>query len=183
MIPLREQGILQKAVWNLKETARRRDMDDMILARMSEPKERIQITVNPTLPDGTIAHINAFVVYHSDVLGPAKGGIRMTPTVTVDEVTGLAMEMTWKTALIGVPFGGGKSGIRYDPTALPDDAKEIIVRSFTRGISRHLGPEIYVPAPDMGTGEEVFFGCARPLNASTAITPNARQASTASILV
>lgn len=61
--------------------------------------------------------------------------------------------MTWKTSLIGVPFGGGKSGIQADARALSPTAKEIVMRSFTRGAQRHIGPEVYVPAPDMGTGE------------------------------
>jgi glutamate dehydrogenase (NAD(P)+) len=78
----------------------------------------------------------------------------MSRCVTMNDIQGLAMEMTWKTALIGVPFGGGKSGICFDPAGISADDKEIIVRSFTRGAMRHIGPEIYVPAPDMGTNEK-----------------------------
>ena len=63
------------------------------------------------------------------------------------------MEMTWKTSLIGVPFGGGKAGICYDPAQLKPTEKEILIRAFARGVRRHIGPEIYVPAPDMGTNE------------------------------
>lgn len=77
----------------------------------------------------------------------------MAPDVTLSDVTGLAMDMTWKTSLIGVPFGGGKSGICLDPTALSSNDKEIVVRAFTRSARRHIGPEIYIPAPDMGTTE------------------------------
>lgn len=124
-----------------------------MVSHLLAPKERIEVSLNPTLPDGTHYHFQAYVVRHSDVLGPAKGGIRMTPTVSLDEVVGLAMEMTWKTSLIGVPFGGGKSGICCDPTGLSPIAKEIIIRSFTRHVARHVGPELYVPAPDMGTNE------------------------------
>ena len=97
--------------------------------------------------------VDAFIVRHSEALGPSKGGIRMTPEVSLDDVSGLAMEMTWKTALIDVPFGGGKSGIKVDPSKLSPDEKEVIIRSFTRGAKRHIGPEIYIPAPDMGTNE------------------------------
>ena len=111
------------------------------------------MTIAPVFPDGTVHHIQTFVVRHLDALGPAKGGIRMTPEVTLDDVTGLAMEMTWKTALIGVPFGGGKSGIRFDPNTVGPEVKEIIIRCFTRGARRFIGPEIYIPAPDMGTNE------------------------------
>lgn len=124
-----------------------------MVSHLLAPKERIEVSLNPTMPDGKHVHIKAFVVRHSDVLGPAKGGIRMTSTVTLDEVVGLSMEMTWKTSLIGVPFGGGKSGICCDPSGLSPIAKEIIIRSFTRHVARHIGPELYVPAPDMGTNE------------------------------
>jgi glutamate dehydrogenase (NAD(P)+) len=105
------------------------------------------------MPDGRVLHVQTFLVRHSDILGPSKGGIRMTSTVSLEEVTGLAMEMTWKTSLIGVPFGGGKAGICFNPTELQPTEKEIVIRAFTRGIRRHVGPEIYVPAPDMGTSE------------------------------
>jgi len=63
------------------------------------------------------------------------------------------MEMTWKTSLIGVPFGGGKSGICYDPAQIKPTEKEVLIRAFARGVRRHIGPELYVPAPDMGTNE------------------------------
>jgi len=96
----------------------------------------------------------AYVVRHSDILGPAKGGIRMSSQVTTESILGLAMEMTWKTALIDVPFGGGKSGIACDPSTLNMEEKEVLVRAFARAARRHIGPEIYVPAPDMGTNEQ-----------------------------
>ncbi|MBN1588977.1 MAG: Glu/Leu/Phe/Val dehydrogenase [Pirellulales bacterium] len=146
-------GILQTALHNFDEAARRLNLDEGLKGKILEPKERIELSLSPTLSNGQVTNIKAFVVRHNDVLGPAKGGIRMTPDVTLDDVTGLAMEMTWKTSVIGVPFGGGKSGIRIDPSTLSPEVKETIVRSFTRGARRHIGPEIYVPAPDMGTNE------------------------------
>ena len=145
--------ILQTALWNVQQTAQRLDLDENMTRQITEPAERIQSRVHPLMPDGRMLHAQVFVVRHNDVLGPAKGGIRMTAGVDLDEVTGLAMEMTWKTSLIGVPFGGGKAGIRIDPAQLQPVEKEILVRAFTRGVRRHMGPEIYVPAPDMGTNE------------------------------
>lgn len=109
--------------------------------------------LGPQLTDGAVHVIRAFIVRHNDALGPAKGGIRMTADVTLDDVTGLAMEMTWKCALIGVPFGGGKSGIVADGRRLCPFDKETIIRSFTRSAVRHIGPLLYVPAPDMGTNQ------------------------------
>lgn len=148
-----KSGILNTAQSNVRQTAQRLGLEPSMVSHLLAPKERIEVSLNPTMPDGKHVHIKAFVVRHSDVLGPAKGGIRMTPTVSLDEVVGLAMEMTWKTSLIGVPFGGGKSGICCDASSLSPIAKEIIIRSFTRHVARHIGPELYVPAPDMGTND------------------------------
>lgn len=145
--------ILQTALWNAQQTARRLDLNDDMTRRICEPSEQIRTMVHPLMPDGRTLHVQTFVVRHNDILGPSKGGIRMTATVNMDEVAGLAMEMTWKTSLIGVPFGGGKAGICYDPAQLKPAEKEILIRAFTRGVRRHIGPEIYVPAPDMGTNE------------------------------
>ena len=148
------QNILDTAVYNFEQAAKRLRLDDALFNRFLNPKEMVEVTLNPILPDGSVAHLKAFIVRHSDSLGPAKGGIRMSPVVTIEDITGLAMEMTWKTALIGVPFGGGKSGICADPSSVSADAKEAIIRSFVRGGKRHIGPEIYIPAPDMGTNQE-----------------------------
>lgn len=148
-----KNGLLETSLFNLEKAAERLKLSDGMYARLLEPKEKIEITLNPVFTNGKTVHIKSFIVRHSDALGPAKGGIRMSPTVSLDDITGLSMEMTWKTALIGVPFGGGKSGICFDPTNLPAGDKEIIIRAFTRGGKRHIGPEIYIPAPDMGTNE------------------------------
>jgi glutamate dehydrogenase/leucine dehydrogenase len=124
-----------------------------ILDKLRLPVERIELSIDPQLSDGKMHGFRAFVVRHSTALGPAKGGIRMTPTVSLDDVSGLAMEMTWKCALIGVPFGGGKSGIVADAETLSALDKETLIRDFTRHAVRHIGPQTYVPAPDMGTNE------------------------------
>lgn len=85
--------------------------------RMRLPKARLELILAPRLGDGHNHVVKAYIVRHSDALGPSKGGIRLSPSVTLDDVTALAMEMTWKCALIGVPFGGGKSGIVAEPRA------------------------------------------------------------------
>ncbi|MBN1435809.1 MAG: Glu/Leu/Phe/Val dehydrogenase [Sedimentisphaerales bacterium] len=148
-----QSGILSTSLQNYLETAKRLKLDDALIARLATPKERIELSLMPVFPDGQVHPFKAFIVRHSDTLGPSKGGIRMTADVTLDDVNGLAMEMTWKTALIGVPFGGGKSGICCEAHTLTPAAKEILIRSFTRAAHRHIGPEIYVPAPDMGTNQ------------------------------
>ncbi|MEX0776850.1 MAG: Glu/Leu/Phe/Val dehydrogenase [Phycisphaeraceae bacterium] len=128
-------------------------LEDVALGRLLSPKEVISLRLSPKLSDGKVHNIASFVVRHSDVLGPSKGGIRMAATVDLDQVCTLALEMSLKTALIDVPFGGGKTGIRVDPRPLTPDDKEHIIRSFANNARRHIGPEVYVPAPDMGTGE------------------------------
>ena len=124
-----------------------------LLAKNRQPQERSELVLSPQLADGKAHVFHAFIVQHSSALGPCKGGIRMTPEVTLDDVTALAMEMTWKCALIGVPFGGGKSGIVADAGTLSPHDKETLIRSFTRNAQRHIHPLVYVPAPDMGTNE------------------------------
>lgn len=128
-------------------------LDNTTITRILEPKECIKLRLSPQLHDGRIHNITAFLVRHSDILGPAKGGIRMSGLVDEEMIRTLALEMTLKTALIDVPFGGGKSGICIDPENLHPDDKETIIRSFVNHALRHIGPEVYVPAPDMGTGE------------------------------
>ena len=148
-----KNNILQTALHNFELAAKHLNLDEAIRRKVLGPKEKIEIALAPVLPGGKLTNINAFIVRHNDALGPAKGGIRMTPDVSLDDITGLAMEMTWKTSLIGVPFGGGKSGICFDPAILSPEEKQLIIRSFTRAARRHIGPETYIPAPDMGTNE------------------------------
>ncbi|MCL2648054.1 MAG: Glu/Leu/Phe/Val dehydrogenase [Phycisphaerales bacterium] len=124
-----------------------------LLAVLREPKERIELSMGPQGKDGSLRRVRGFIVRHNDALGPSKGGIRMSEAVTLDDITGLAMEMTWKCALIGVPFGGGKSGIVADARSINPFDKETIIRSFARNAHRHISPQVYVPAPDMGTNE------------------------------
>lgn len=124
-----------------------------LLQKIRTPKERIEMRLSPLFRDQKLHTFTAFVVRHSDALGPCKGGIRMAPNVTLDDVSALAMEMTWKCALIGVPFGGGKSGIVADASQLSPMDKETLMRSYTRNAHRHIHPLVYVPAPDMGTNE------------------------------
>jgi glutamate dehydrogenase (NAD(P)+) len=147
--------MLKNAMDNFDQAIARmgREISPDWVEKLRNPKERSELRLSPQLSDGKIHSFSAFIVKHNDAIGPCKGGIRMQPDVTLDDVTALAMEMTWKCALIGVPFGGGKSGIVADPTTLSPDDKQILIRSFTRSAHSHIHPLIYVPAPDMGTNE------------------------------
>ena len=152
---MKKTTMLESALTNFDRAAGlvRGEFDADLLEQVRQPKERSEIRLSPQLSDGHIHTFKAFVVQHNRALGPSKGGIRMTASVTLDDITALAMEMTWKCALIGVPFGGGKSGIVADPVALSARDKETLIRSFTRNAHQHIHPLVYVPAPDMGTNE------------------------------
>lgn len=147
------QVALKNAVKNLHQVSGRCGIREDLVLRMMQSMERIELSFTPLLSSGESRCFKAYIVHHNRDLGPSKGGIRISPTVSLDEVSALAMEMTWKTALIGVPFGGGKSGIGADASTLTPKDKEILIRGFTRAGMRHIGPELYVPAPDMGSNE------------------------------
>ncbi len=101
--------------------------------------------------DAELVEADAFVVYHNTARGPAKGGLRIWPTVTLEHTRTLAELMTWKTALVGIPFGGGKSGIRLDPRTLSRVSKTAIIKEYVHMISAELHSGAYVPAPDLGS--------------------------------
>ncbi len=148
--------MLQEAIHNYDQAAALlgKQFSPHALNRLRYPRERTELSLSPQLQDGSCPTIKAFIVKHSNALGPCKGGIRMTADVNLDDATALAMEMSWKCALIGVPFGGGKSGIAVDARQLNAFNKETIIRSYTRHALHHIGPLVYIPAPDMGTTEK-----------------------------
>src|SRR3990172_5251616 len=113
--------------------------------------------------------MHGFTVIDNTALGPGKGGIRMTPTVSIEEVAKLARAMTWKCSIADLPFGGGKSGIRADVKSLTPEKKMDIIRAFSRGI-KPICPSMYVAAPDINTAEEemkVFVEANGTFNSAT----------------
>jgi len=106
--------------------------------------------------DGTFDIFDGFRVHHNVALGPAKGGIRYAKMVSLDEVKALAMLMTWKCAVVGVPFGGAKGGVIVDPAALSKRELENLTRRFTTELVPILGPDADIPAPDLGTNAQVM---------------------------
>jgi glutamate dehydrogenase/leucine dehydrogenase len=118
---------------------------------LAKSEKEISFSLNLLLyPDGLV-EADAFVVYHNTARGPAKGGLRIWPTVTLEHTRDLAELMTWKTALVGIPFGGGKSGIRLDPRSFPRPNKSALIREFVHVIRLELASGTYVPAPDLGS--------------------------------
>lgn len=110
-----------------------------------------QFEVNVELDNGQKVHFNGFRVQHSSCLGPYKGGIRFHPQVDMDESTALATWMTLKTAVLGIPLGGGKGGLAFDPNAYSKTNQERITRAFGACLAPFIGEEIDIPAPDVGT--------------------------------
>ena len=127
-------------------------------ARMAliTPARELRVELLITKDDGTMGHYIGYRVQHDDSLGPYKGGLRYHPHVDIDHVRSLASLMTWKTALIGVPFGGGKGGIQVDPRSLSHAELERLTRKFVDAIHDFIGPTVDIPAPDMNTNAEVM---------------------------
>jgi glutamate dehydrogenase (NAD(P)+) len=116
----------------------------------------ISVQVPVRLDDGSLLVVTGYRVQHNGARGPYKGGIRYHPTADLDEVRALASLMTWKTALLDVPFGGAKGGVTVDPTELSDGELERLTRRFTLGISHVLGERRDIPAPDVNTNAQVM---------------------------
>ncbi len=119
-------------------------------------KREVSVQIAVELDNGEIATLIGYRVQHDDARGPMKGGFRYHPEVDLGEVRSLAALMTWKTALVDIPFGGAKGGIAVDPAKLSSRELERITRRFIDGIHDVIGPDVDIPAPDMGTNAEVM---------------------------
>ncbi|OKH20946.1 glutamate dehydrogenase [Chroogloeocystis siderophila 5.2 s.c.1] len=135
----------------LEQAAKELQLDPGLLAVLSHPRKVVTVSVPVKLDSGEVQVLTGHRVQHSDVLGPYKGGIRYHPAVTLREVSALAMLMTWKCALLGIPYGGAKGGIALDPTRYSIGELERITRRYTSELIKDIGPEVDIPAPDMGT--------------------------------
>lgn len=144
------------AVRQFEIAAKRLDLDRDVIARLRKPDRAYIVSVPTRLDDGTVHVFTGYRVQHNDILGPFKGGIRYHPDVNLGEVSALAMWMTWKCSLAGLPFGGAKGGVACDPTRLSRQELQAMTRRYTAEIRNIIGPEVDVPAPDMGTNEQVM---------------------------
>jgi glutamate dehydrogenase (NAD(P)+) len=123
---------------------------------MKYPNKEITVYIPVTLDNGHMEVFIGYRVHHSIVRGPCKGGIRFAPNVTLDEVRALSAWMTWKCAVVNIPFGGAKGGVICDPAKLSQGEIERITRRYTAEIIEFIGPERDVPAPDLGTNEQTM---------------------------
>ena len=132
------------------------EIDPNLIAVLGECKKAIEVSVPVSMDDGATQAFKGYRVTHNIARGPSKGGIRYHPDVTLDEVKALAMWMTWKCALMNIPFGGAKGGIVCNPKKLSRGELERMTRRFTSEIINDIGPEKDIPAPDVGTDGTVM---------------------------
>ncbi|MDX6450548.1 MAG: glutamate dehydrogenase [Gaiellaceae bacterium] len=146
-------GIAQQQLRDVADTF---GIDDRLVNVMQECKKSVEVSIPTSLDDGSVVAFTGYRITHNVSRGPSKGGIRYHPAVTLDEVKALAMWMTWKCALMGLPFGGAKGGVVCDPKTMSSRELERMTRRFTSEIINEIGPEKDIPAPDVGTNAQTM---------------------------
>ena len=136
--------------------AHKLNLDDGLWKILRYPQREIIVHIPVAMDNGTLEVFTGFRVQHSIARGPAKGGVRYSPDVTLDEVRALASWMTWKCAVVNIPFGGAKGGIIVDPKKMSQSELEKMTRRYTAELIEFLGPEKDVPAPDVNTNEQTM---------------------------
>ena len=130
--------------------------DDVVRQILHQPKNQIVVHFPVRMDDGSFRTFTGYRIQHNNIFGPYKGGIRFSPFVTLDEVKALAALMTYKCAILEVPFGGAKGGVAVAPREHSQGELERIVRRFTHDLGNNIGPEYDIPAPDMGTNGQMM---------------------------
>ncbi len=146
----------EQALVQLDQAARIMNLDPRIHEVLRNPKRTLTVSIPVRLDDGTVRVFIGHRVHHNTSRGPSKGGIRYHPDVYLDEVKALAMWMTWKCAVVGIPYGGAKGGVVVDPKELSRTELERMTRRYASEILPLIGPERDIPAPDVGTDEQVM---------------------------
>jgi glutamate dehydrogenase (NAD(P)+) len=149
-------GALAAALAQFDAAADHLALDPGIRAILRTPKREWTVRFPVALDDGTVEVFTGYRVQHNLALGPAKGGLRFHPQADLDDIRALAMWMTWKCALVGVPFGGAKGGVTCDPATLSAKELEALSRRFATELEGIIGPDSDIPAPDVGTNAQVM---------------------------
>jgi len=144
------------ALAQLDRVAGRLNLDPDIHERLRFPRRALVVSVPVRMDSGKTEVFIGYRVHHNTALGPTKGGLRYDVGVNLGEVTALAMLMSWKCALVGLPYGGAKGGIRCNPRAMSTREREHLTRRYTTEIILMIGPDIDIPAPDLGTDEQTM---------------------------
>ncbi|MCK4894003.1 MAG: Glu/Leu/Phe/Val dehydrogenase [Calditrichia bacterium] len=153
---LKQINPFESAMKQFDKAASLLDLNESQIAMIKEPRRITEVNLPVRMSDGSIRIFKGFRVQHSIVRGPAKGGIRFHPDVSVDEVKALAFWMTYKCAVVGVPFGGGKGGVVCDPTELTPTELENLSRRYFAELSDIFGPDSDIPAPDVNTNPQIM---------------------------
>ncbi|HSM02275.1 MAG TPA: Glu/Leu/Phe/Val dehydrogenase [Acidimicrobiia bacterium] len=152
-----ESPLYQESLQQFNRVADLIGLDENVAERLRVPQRSIVVTFPYRKDDySEVESLFGYRVQHLLTMGPTKGGIRYAPDVNLGEVAALAMLMTWKCAIVGLPFGGAKGGVRVDPLALSRSEKQRVTRRYTAEIINFIGPNKDIPAPDMGTDEQVM---------------------------
>lgn len=151
-----DDPLYRSTVALFERTAEVMDLDPNIRRRLRYPERAVIVSIPVRMDDGRVETFHGYRVQHNNARGPTKGGIRYAPHVTLGEVTALAMLMSVKCAVMGLPFGGAKGGVRVDPTRLSRTELQRLTRRYATEIVNDIGPEFDVPAPDMGTDEQTM---------------------------
>jgi glutamate dehydrogenase (NAD(P)+) len=130
------------------------NLEPYVRTILSQPKNEIIVNFPVKMDSGEVRLFKGYRVQHNNLLGPFKGGMRFHPGVTLDDVKALASMMTWKSALLRLPFGGGKGGLKFDPRSVSREELQRITRRFTHALGGNIGPDYDIPAPDMGTNAQ-----------------------------
>jgi len=152
----RSRSPYEMALQQYDAVAERLDIDPGIRELLRHPETALEVAFPVRMDDGSIKVMKGYRVIHSTARGPGKGGIRYHPAVTLDEVKALAMWMTWKCAVVGIPFGGAKGGVVCNPKEMSGGEIERLTRRFTTEISGLIGPYTDIPAPDVYTNAQVM---------------------------
>jgi len=144
------------AAEQLNAVAKRIGLDHAILERLRYPRRALVVSVPTVMDDGRTEVFIGYRVHHNTVLGPTKGGIRYHPEVNLGEVTALAMLMSWKCSLMGLPYGGAKGGVACNPGSMSQRELERMTRRYTAEVMLFIGPDLDIPAPDLGTNEQTM---------------------------
>jgi glutamate dehydrogenase (NAD(P)+) len=153
------------------EAARLVDLDDEMYSVLTSTYREISVQIPVRLDSGDVIVARGYRVQHNGARGPYKGGVRYHPTTDLEEVRALASLMTWKTALVGVPFGGAKGGIEIDPTPMSPAELQRMTRRFANGIHHVIGPYRDIPAPDMNTNAQTMAWMMDAYSAHHGYTP------------
>ncbi|SFA89894.1 Glu/Leu/Phe/Val family dehydrogenase [Algoriphagus aquimarinus] len=147
-----KENPLESMMERFNIAAEKLGLSDEVYNVLKNPAKQVIVSLPITMDNGKIQVFEGIRVIHSNILGPAKGGIRFAPDVHIDEVRALAAWMTWKCAVVDIPYGGGKGGVRCNPREMSSGEIERLVRAYTMAMIDVFGPDKDIPAPDMGTG-------------------------------